>query len=214
VHAPTGQGAEVLADIAARARAALSTLDSPATDIWLWGQGRAASLPTVRDRFGIGGVVIGAVDLVRGVGKAMGMDVIEVPGATGDVDTNYAGKGEAALEALGRYELVFVHVEAPDEASHRGDEAAKIGAIEAVDREVLSRVRRAARERGDTRVLVMPDHLTPLSIRTHAHGAVPYALAGPGIEPGGATQFDEATAGSDDTPCARGWDLLGRALRS
>ena len=142
----------------------------------------------------------------------MGMDVIEVDGATGDLDTNYVGKGEAAGEALARYDVVLVHVEAPDEASHRGDEEAKIAAIEAVDREVISRVRRRAKGLGDARVLVLPDHLTPLSIRTHAHGAVPFALFGTGIAPSGSAGMTERAAGESETLIERGCELLAFAL--
>lgn len=188
----------------------------PANGLWLWGQGRKAELPTLKERFGISGAVISAVDLVRGIGRSLGMDVIEVEGATGDVDTNFAGKGEAAAKAIEPYDIVFVHIEAPDEASHRGDAEAKRRAIEAVDREVVSRVRRAAEERGrageDVRVLVLPDHLTPLSIRTHAHGAVPFALAGTGVEPDSAEAMNERAAGDSGTMIERGWELLSFAL--
>jgi 2,3-bisphosphoglycerate-independent phosphoglycerate mutase len=180
--------------------------------VWLWGQGRRAELPKLADRFGVTGAVISAVDLVRGLGRATGMDVIEVEGATGDLDTNFAGKGEAAVNALEDHEVVFVHVEAPDEASHRGEPDAKRSAIEAVDREVLARVHGRAKERGDTRVLVLPDHLTPLSIRTHAHGEVPFVLWGPGIEPRPAPAFTEREAAKTGVHVERGWELLGRAL--
>ena len=146
----------------------------------------------------------------------MGMDVIDVDGATGDLDTDYAGKGEAAAEALGEYDVVFCHVEAPDEASHRGDEKSKIEAIEAVDREVISRIRRRAEELaksgGRARVLVLPDHLTPLSIRTHAHGAVPFALWGPGVPASGAEGMNERAAGESKTLIERGCELLAFAL--
>jgi 2,3-bisphosphoglycerate-independent phosphoglycerate mutase len=209
---PAGDGAEALRAIMSAANRAIAGMAQAANSIWLWGQGRAAALPSLRERYGSRGAVIGAVDLVRGLGRAMGMDVIEVDGANGDVDTNFAGKGEAAARALDEYDVVFVHVEAPDEASHRGDRAQKIKAIESVDREVLSRVRRAAERRADTRVLVMPDHLTPLAIRTHAHGAVPYALWGPGIAPSGVQRFCERTAQDTGVNIAGGWEILGRSL--
>jgi 2,3-bisphosphoglycerate-independent phosphoglycerate mutase len=184
------------------------------TNVWLWGQGRRATLPTLRDRFGITGAVISAVDLVRGMGRSMGMDVIEVEGATGDIDTNFAGKGEAAAAAIDKYDLVFCHIEAPDEASHRGEADSKQAAIEAVDREVLARVHGKAKERGDTRLLVLPDHLTPLSIRTHAHGKVPFVLWGPGLEPRPAPAFTEREAESTESHVERGWEILSRALGS
>ena len=180
--------------------------------VWLWGQGRRAELPQLKGRLGVTGAVISAVDLVRGLGRAMGMDVIEVEGVTGDLDTNFAGKGEAAARALDDHDVVFVHVEAPDEAGHHGDAAGKRSAIEAVDREVLARVHGKAKERGDTRILVLPDHLTPLSIRTHAHGEVPFVLWGPGIEPRPAPAFTEREAAKTGVHVERGWELLGRAL--
>jgi len=211
-NAPRGAGAERLLRITSTADAAIAGMSKTATAVWCWGQGRKASLPSLRERFGVRGAVITAVDLVRGLGRAMGMDVIEVEGANGDIDTNFAGKGEAAVEALAAYDVVFVHVEAPDEASHRGQEDVKVKAIELVDGEVLSRVRREADARGDTRVLCMPDHLTPLAIRTHAHGAVPYALYGAGVDASGVDGFSERTAGSTGVQFARGWELLARAL--
>ncbi len=218
-HRPRGDGAEFLAALMDEANAALrarAERDSAANAVWLWGQGRRATLPTLAERFDTSGAVISAVDLVRGIGRSMGMAVIEVEGATGDLDTNYAGKGEAAAKALEKYDIVLVHVEAPDEASHRGDAEGKRRAIESVDREVVGRVRRAAAEltgKGqDARVLVLPDHLTPLSIRTHAHGAVPFALAGPGVEPDDASAMSERAAVSSGIMIERGWELLAFAL--
>jgi len=218
-HRPRGDGAEFLTALMDQANAALRTVtegNSAANAVWLWGQGRRATLPSLVERFGASGVVISAVDLVRGIGRSMGMDVIEVEGATGDLDTNYAGKGEAAATALDKYDIVLVHVEAPDEASHRGDAEGKRRAIEAVDRKVVARVRRKAAalacEGQDARVLVLPDHLTPLSIRTHAHGAVPFALAGSGVEPDDASAMSERAAGSSSIMVERGWELLAFAL--
>jgi 2,3-bisphosphoglycerate-independent phosphoglycerate mutase len=225
-HFPEGPGAERVLAIMEKAKAVLASHPANAERIeagkavanalWLWGQGRRATLPGLKERFGLTGCVISAVDLVRGLGRSMGMDVIEVEGATGDLDTNYAGKGEAAEEALGDYDVVFCHIEAPDEASHRGEEDAKIEAIEAVDREVISRVRRRVEEFAQSgeaaRILILPDHLTPLSIRTHAHGAVPFALAGTGVAPSGADRMSERAAGESKTLIERGCELLAFAL--
>ena len=225
-HLPEGAGAERLLMIMEKAKGVLASHPAnaarsragkrPANALWLWGQGRRATLPTLAERLGLSGCVISAVDLVRGLGRSMGMDVIDVDGATGDLDTDYAGKGEAAAEALAKYDVVFCHVEAPDEASHRGDEEAKIEAIEAVDREVISRVRRRAEELAKSsegaRILVLPDHLTPLSIRTHAHGAVPFALSGPRVVASGAEVMSERAAGESTTLIERGCELLAFAL--
>ena len=225
-YLPSGEGAERLLALMDRAKdllishpeneLRLAAGKRPANGLWVWGQGRKAELPTLAGRFGISGAVVSAVDLVRGIGRSLGMDVIEVEGATGDLDTNYAGKGEAAAKALSKYDIVLVHVEAPDEASHRGDAEGKREAIESVDREVVSRVRRAAEEcarKGeDARVLVLPDHLTPLSTRDHAHGEVPFVLAGTGIEPDSASAVSERAAASSGTMIERGWELLAFAL--
>jgi 2,3-bisphosphoglycerate-independent phosphoglycerate mutase len=218
-HRPLGDGADSLTALMASANAALASAakgDRSANAVWFWGQGRRATLPSLAERFGTSGAVISAVDLVRGIGRSMGMDVIEVEGATGDLETNYAGKGEAAARALEEYDIVLVHVEAPDEASHRGDADGKRRASESVDRDVVSRVRRKAAalsgEGKAARVLVLPDHLTPLSIRTHAHGAVPFALAGPGVEPDDASAMNERAAGASGTMIERGWELLAYAL--
>jgi len=227
-HLPEGPGAGRALELMEKAKAVLASHPAnaerakagkrPANALWLWGQGRRATLPSLHERFGLTGCVISAVDLVRGLGRSMGMEVVAVDGATGDLDTNYACKGDAASEALGEYDIVFCHVEAPDEASHRGDEKSKIEAIEAVDREVISRVRRRAEELAksgtDVRVLILPDHLTPLSIRTHAHGAVPFVLWGPGVEPSGAAGAGESAAGKSTTLIERGHELLGFALGS
>jgi len=216
-YGPRGEGARRIEEIARRANEALAGRHDRANAIWLWGQGRAAKLPGLRERFGVSGVAIAAVDLVKGVARLLGMDVIEVQGATGDLDTNYAGKGRAAAKALDEYEAVFVHVEAPDEAGHRGDVEAKRGAIESVDREVLAPVLGAVEDLAaggeDARVLVLPDHLTPCSIKTHAHGAVPFVLFGSGVARNGAKAFTERAAGETGLTVERGWELIARALR-
>jgi 2,3-bisphosphoglycerate-independent phosphoglycerate mutase len=151
----------------------------PGTDIWLWGEGRAPRIPPLLELRGVHGAVIAAVDLVRGIGVLAGMDVLDVPGATGDLETDYAAKGRAALTALADHELVFVHVEAPDEAGHRGDAAAKVEAIERVDAAVLGPLLAPPRRPA---LLVVPDHFTPVRLRTHTDPPVPFAFAGGGTE--------------------------------
>lgn len=150
----------------------------PATAIWLWGRGRRPSLPRFADLYGLEGAVISAVDLVRGIGRCAGMEVIEVPGATGNIHSNFRGKAEAALAALERgLDFVYVHVEAPDEAGHQGDLETKIRAIEAVDEQVLGEILGGLREFRSYRIMVLPDHPTPLDIRTHTDDPVPFAMA-------------------------------------
>ena len=164
----------------------------PANAIWLWGQGHAPRLPSLSERFGLGGAVISAVDLLRGIGRYAGLEPLMVPGMTGWLDTNYAGKVEAALGAAGAGSLVYLHVEAPDEASHAGSLADKLKAIEDFDRLVvgplLSGLPRGAR------LLAVTDHYTPLSIKTHSTEPVPYALWGEGVSGSGAAGFSEREA--------------------
>lgn len=164
----------------------------PATSIWLWGQGGAPTLTSFKERFGKTGAVISAVDLVNGIGRAAGLDVIPVEGATGYVDTNYAGKVTAALEALETRDFVYLHIEAPDEAAHEGDSALKIRAIEDFDAKVVAPCMDFARKRGDCRVVIGPDHITSIASRTHAGGPVPFILFGPGVESNGLEFYSES----------------------
>jgi len=144
----------------------------PATSAWFWGEGRAPRMPRFAELYGLGAAVIGAVDLVRGIGRLAGLDVIDVPGATGDLDTDYGAKARAAIDALRDHDLVWVHVEAPDEAAHMGSLSEKIKAIERIDHDVLAPL--AAR---GAAILVLPDHLTPLRTRTHDGSPVPFVFA-------------------------------------
>jgi 2,3-bisphosphoglycerate-independent phosphoglycerate mutase len=147
----------------------------PANAIWLWGEGRAPVLPTLHDRFGITGALISAVDLLKGIGVYAGMEVINVPGATGYLDTNYRGKAEAALRALEDHDLVFIHVEAPDEAGHQGLINEKVRAIQDFDQQIVSPII-AGMAGVEFRVAITCDHFTPIAIKTHAALPVPIAL--------------------------------------
>lgn len=150
---------------------------NPANGIWLWGEGKAPSMPTLEEQFGVSGALISAVDLLRGIGVCAGMEIIKVPGATGYLDTNYAGKAEAALEALSRHDLVFVHIEAPDETSHQGELALKLRAIEDFDQRIVRPIADGLRQRGGAyRLVVTMDHFTPLRLRTHSDQPVPLFL--------------------------------------
>jgi 2,3-bisphosphoglycerate-independent phosphoglycerate mutase len=148
----------------------------PANAVWLWGQGRMPYMPKFAERFGIKGAIISAVDLLKGIGVYAGLEPITVPGATGYLDTNYQGKAEYALAALKEKDLVVVHVEAPDEASHGGNLEEKIKAIENFDRKVVQVVVDGLAEFGEHRVLVVTDHYTPISIKTHVSEPVPFAI--------------------------------------
>ena len=148
----------------------------PANSIWLWGQGRRPQFPTLAEKFGVEGSVISAVDLIKGIGLYAGLEVIDVPGATGYFDTNYRGKAEYGLKELEEKDLVFIHVEAPDEAGHSGDISKKVETIETFDKEVVGTILEGIRDLGDYRVMVLPDHPTPISIRTHVPDPVPFAI--------------------------------------
>ncbi len=165
-----------------------------ATDIWLWSQGRALTLPPMAERYGLSGSVISAVDLVRGLGVLAGLRVRLVDGATGYLGTNYAGKIAAAASALADEDFVFVHVEAPDETSHEGSLQKKITAIEEFDKNIVGEMLKLQRETGDLRIIVTPDHATPLSLRTHDSSPVPFAVCGPGIHRGNAATYSEIAA--------------------
>jgi 2,3-bisphosphoglycerate-independent phosphoglycerate mutase len=180
----------------------------PATQVWLWGQGKAPTVTPFRQTYGKTGAIISAVDLVRGVGVLVGWHRIDVPGATGYLDTNYANKGKYAVEALGAFDLVCVHVEAPDEASHEGKASEKVRALEQIDEHIVGPLLAALPRYGDYRILVEPDHRTTLATRAHAHGAVAFAAAGAGIASNGATQYDEATAAKTGLAFDPGWQLM------
>ena len=180
----------------------------PATNVWLWGLGRMPQLTPFAERYGKSGAMITAVDLLRGIAELFGWKRIEVPGATGYTDTDYAAKGRYAIAALDEVDLVCVHVEAPDEASHEGDTPAKIKALEEIDRHIVGPVHEALQSHGDYRILVSPDHPTPVRTKTHSHGFVPWAIAGTGIEPDTATTYDDPTAGASDLHFDEGWRLM------
>lgn len=181
----------------------------PATNVWLWGQGSTPRLASFAERYGKRGAMITAVDLLRGLAVLLGWKRIDVPGATGYTDTDYAAKGRYAVEALKEFDLVCVHVEATDEASHEGDVAAKVKALEEIDRHIVGPVRDALRQYGDYRILVTPDHPTPLRIKTHSHGHVPWAVAGSGIAPDESTTYDDPTAARSSLAFDEGWKLMG-----
>jgi 2,3-bisphosphoglycerate-independent phosphoglycerate mutase len=218
-HLPRGKGSEVLRGLMDKARLVLADSEindirrdlgeNPATDIWLWGQGKMPRLRSFGERYSVSGAAITAVDLVRGLAKLIGWDVIEVEGATGYLDTNYEGKGAAAVAALENHDLVFVHVEATDEASHSGDPKAKVEAIERIDRAIVRPLLDRLRAEGDEwRMLVLPDHPTPCSLRTHTGEPVPFALAGKAVESVVHEPFCEATAARSDLHVDPGCELM------
>jgi 2,3-bisphosphoglycerate-independent phosphoglycerate mutase len=147
-----------------------------ANSVWPWGQGKPPVLKTLKERFGITGSVVAAVDLIKGLGKYAGLEIVNVQGATGYLDTNYHGKAQATIEALKHKDLVFLHVEAPDEAGHSGQRDLKIKAIEDFDEKILTPVMEGLKQFDSWRILIMPDHQTPVTSRVHEKGKVPFLL--------------------------------------
>jgi 2,3-bisphosphoglycerate-independent phosphoglycerate mutase len=182
---PTGKAAERLIEIMEHSKQVLAEHpvnisrkargELPATQVWLWGQGKTPRVELFADRYGMRGALITAVDLVRGLGVLTGLEIVEVPGATGYYDTNYRGKAEYALEALRRHPFCLIHVEATDEAGHEGDVKRKIEAFEAIDEHIVGPLQDGL-EGEPYRVLVVPDHPTPVRLKTHSRDPVPFLL--------------------------------------
>jgi 2,3-bisphosphoglycerate-independent phosphoglycerate mutase len=189
---------------------------APANAIWLWGQGRSPKMATLKERFGIEGSVISAVHLLKGIGILAGLRSLEVPGATGYFDTNYEGKAEYALKSLQEQDFVFVHVEAPDEAGHMGDPRLKIEAIEVFDERIVGTILKGMAAFKRFKVLVLPDHPTPVSLRTHTADPVPYVIySNNGAERSfGGVGFDEAAGAKSGIYVERGFELIERFLMS
>lgn len=184
-----------------------------ASNVWLWGQGRSPSLPSFQERFGLSGAMITAVDLLRGLAALIGWDRIEVEGATGYLDTNYAGKGQAAVEALDKYDIVCVHVEATDEASHEGRVDEKIKALEAIDEHVVAPVAAKLESLGEHRLIILPDHPTPCSTKKHAHGMVPLTMCGTGVERSEAASYSEQAAATGSLTFPNGWKMMDAFIK-
>ncbi len=188
---------------------------NPATSVWLWGHGKRPQLQNFTERFGVKGAMVSAVDLLKGIARLGGMRLCEVEGATGYLDTNFAGKRDAAIQALREdCDMVYIHLEAPDECGHRGEVQNKVRAIEEIDRQVLAPLLTAIKEIDDVSLLIMPDHPTPLSIKTHSADPVPYLLyRTTGVDnASNALCFTEATATATGNVQEEASDLMGRML--
>lgn len=189
--------------------------ENPATSVWLWGHGKRPALQNFTERFGVKGAMVSAVDLLKGIARLGGMQLCEVKGATGYIDTNFVGKREAALDALRNgCDMVYIHIEAPDECGHRGEMQNKVSAIEEIDRQVLAPLVEAMKDIDDFSLLVMPDHPTPLCIKTHSADPVPYLLyRTTGVEnASGVSAFTEATAAATGVVTEVASDLMGRLV--
>jgi len=221
---PRGTGSRLLTDIMAKSAdwlaghpvnaARIAAGRRPATHVWLWGVGRAPAMEPFQKKYGTTGTMITAVDLLRGLAALAGWKRLEVPGATGYLDTDYAAKGRAAIDELSRADLVCVHVESPDEASHQGDAAAKVKAIEEIDQKIVAPIAAHLAGIPDHRILVCPDHPTFIATKTHSRGAVPFVMAGRGIAASGQTTYDELAAAAAGDAIEPGWRLMGEFLDS
>jgi 2,3-bisphosphoglycerate-independent phosphoglycerate mutase len=214
---PRGRGSKLLLELMKRSEALLgehpinakrlSRGDIPATSIWLfWGSGKAPDMPEFRSVYGLSAALTSGVDLLRGLAQMVGVRVLAIPGVSDGLDNDYAAQANGALQALEKHDLVVIHIEAPDEAAHAGLIDDKIGAIERVDKDVISRLR------GGLRVLVLPDHPTPIKTQTHSPEPVPFLLWGKGFIANGAKRFTEAEAKSTGLFIEEGYKIMGRLI--
>lgn len=186
----------------------------PANCIWLWGDGKSASLPSFYEKTGLTSAVISAVDLIKGIGKLAQMDVLEVPGATGYIDTNFEGKAKACAEALKEHDFVYLHIEAPDECGHRHEIQNKIKSLEIIDQTVLPVILQALEAYDDYKIMILPDHATPLSLKTHVSDPVPFLIyqKSKAKENTEMTVFDEESAAKTGLMIDFGPQLIDRML--
>ncbi len=222
---PSGDGAEKLLGLMEKSRGILKDHpvnakrraegENTADSIWLWGEGTRPDMPSLQELYGITGSVISAVDLVKGIGVFAAMEVIEVPGATGYLDTNYAGKVSGALDSLRRVDLAMIHIEAPDETGHVGDARLKIRAIEDFDQKVVGPALAGMEQFGEYRVLVLSDHPTPIDLRTHSNEPVPFAILDSAnrLVKNASLVYTEDSAASSGIFVEQGWKLMGTLVR-
>ncbi|MDD5450127.1 MAG: cofactor-independent phosphoglycerate mutase [Candidatus Omnitrophica bacterium] len=221
---PSGKGSEFLNKLMKDSRPLLEKheinkvrvdlKENPANMIWLWGQGTKPQMPSFYEKFGIKGSIISAVDLIKGIGRIIGLEPVDVPGATGYYDTDYKAKADYAIKALADRDFVFIHVEAPDEAGHNGDMREKILAIENFDNLIIGTILKHFKDLGDFRMLLMPDHPTPISLRKHTDEPIPFAVCGKGIEPDQFSEFNEKISHESSLVFNEGWGLMDYFIKN
>jgi 2,3-bisphosphoglycerate-independent phosphoglycerate mutase len=189
-------------------RSRRSARKNEANTAWFWGQGKKARMESFEKKYGLKGAAITAVDLVKGLAYLIGFDFISVEGATGYFDTNYRGKGRAAIEALKKYDIVLVHVEATDEAGHAGEAETKKRALEEIDTHIIGPVTAALKTYDTWRILVLPDHPTPVSTKGHVNEPIPFALAGTGVAGSMHLPFSEANAAKTGVVFKNGYEVM------
>ena len=219
-YMPKGDGADIILEIMKKShellkdhpvnKARIEKGLNPANSLWIWGEGKKPNLDLFSEKYGIKGSMISAVDLLKGIGKGTGMNVVEVEGATGNIDTNFDGKAKAAIEELkSGQDFVYIHVEAPDECGHHGDAKGKVEAIELIDEKIVGPVMEYLKQSGeDYRVLVTPDHPTPLAIKTHARDAVPFAIFDSRTNEGLDLSYCETNAKESGIYLDKGYQLM------
>ena len=219
---PQGSGTDLLRDLMERSKTVLeghpvnlerqARGDIPATMIWLfWGSGRIPEMPPFKQVYGLGAAMTSGVDLLRGLARMAGMSVLDISGVTDGLDNDYAAQAVGALKALEKYDLVAIHIEAPDEAAHAGSIDDKVEAIQMVDKEVVSRI--CSWNLDKLRVLVLPDHPTPIKIQTHTDEPVPFVLWGSGFVSNGAKRFSETEAKSAGIFIEEGYNIITKLIR-
>jgi len=209
-YLPKGPGADTLNILMSDSKEILSSKGGKANMIWLWGQGTTPKM----NKFPLKGSVITAVDLIKGIGRAIGLDVINVPRVTGYLDTNYIGKAKYALASLKKNDFVFVHVESPDESGHEGNIKHKIKAIEDFDRYVVGTILKGLKKLGNYKVMVLPDHATPIPIMTHSGEPVPFAIYSSRKKAGGASGYNEKIISRSKLRIEQGHKLMDYFIRS
>jgi 2,3-bisphosphoglycerate-independent phosphoglycerate mutase len=220
---PSGKNAEVLIELIRKSEklfkdhtinlARRNLKKNEASSIWLWGHGKKAKMEPFKKKYGLKGAAITAVDLVKGLAYLIGFDFIKVEGATGYFDTNYRAKGLAAIEALKKYDIVLVHVEATDEAGHAGDAAIKKKALEEIDKHIVGPVMAELQKYKSWRILVMPDHPTPVSTRGHTNDPIPFTMAGEGIDSNMHFPLGEINAAKTGIMFDNGYQLMESFLK-
>jgi 2,3-bisphosphoglycerate-independent phosphoglycerate mutase len=220
-YIPRGEGSELLIDLMERSQDVLrghqinekrvTTGNMPVTTIWLfWGSGRVPEMPAFINAYGLKAAMTSGVDLLRGLAMMAGMEILEIKGVTDGPDNDNDAQAAGALESLKKNDLVIIHIEAPDEAAHAGDIGGKVGAIEKIDKEVVGRLREWKGD--DRRALVMPDHPTPIALKTHSAEPVPFLLWGKGVKPNGAGRFTETEARKTGVYIEPGYNIMGRLV--
>jgi 2,3-bisphosphoglycerate-independent phosphoglycerate mutase len=219
---PQGRGSELLRDLMEKSKAVLQEHpvnrerkargDIPATMIWLfWGSGKIPEMPSFKKAYGLKAAMTSGVDLLRGLARMAEMEFLDIPGVTDGPDNDYVAQANGALKALEKHDLVVIHIEAPDEAAHAGSIDDKVEALQVIDKEVVSRIR--SWNPGKLRILVLPDHPTPIKIQTHSDEPVPFVFCGPGFIPNGAQKFTEAEAKSAGIFIEDGYNIMAKLTR-